>query len=637
MFPAFLFVIFAPFRIFAGQIYKIVTSLYSFLLEKTRKGLVLFIKKFVLPPAGDRPLYTRLDAPNGRLYPLWTAFASFSPFQKKLFYFFAIFAGVSVLGLLFSLNNYFLVEVPKRGGAITEGVIGTPRFANPLLAVSDTDRDLSALVYSGLMRATAGGELVPDLAENYTVSGDGLTYTFVLKGDLTWHDGTPVTADDVVFTITKAKDSLLKSPKRANWEGVAIKKVNERTIELVLPRPYSPFLENTASLGILPEHIWGKVSVEQFGFAKFNVVPVGSGPYKVEELHTDNSGIPVYYDLVPFRKFALGSPYIARIRLRFYANEGELIAALAGGEIEAINAVTPKKAAEFARTRNYAIETYRLPRVFGVFLNQNQNAIFAQKAVREALAAAVDREAIVATVLDGFGTALRGPLPPGALGFSEEKDTGADTKIKPNLKEAALAILKAAGWKPDEKTGVMKRQMKKGTDVLAFSLAVPDTEELRAAAEVVKKQWEAVGAQVTLRVFDQGDLHQNIIRPRKYDSLFFGEIIGRESDPFAFWHSSQRNDPGLNIALYANITVDDLLNKGRTVLPKDERIALYQKFEEEIRKDIPAVFVYSPDFLYIHPPRIRGMASGTITVPSERFLDVYAWFIETDKVWRIFK
>ena len=610
-------------------------TLYSFLLEKTRKGLVLFIKKFVLPPAGDRPFFARLDAPNGRFYPLWTAFASFSPFQKKIFYFFAAILGISAVGLLFSLNEYFLVEVPRRGGALYEGTIGTPRFVNPLLAVSDTDRDLSALVYSGLMRATQSGELIPDLAERYTVSKDGLVYTFELKEGLTWHDSAPVTADDIVFTVTKAKDPLLKSPRRASWEGVNVKKTNERTIEFSLEHPYSPFLENIASLGILPAHIWGKVGVEQFGFAKFNVAPVGSGPYKIGEIRTDNSGIPVYYDLAPFRRFALGAPYIGKLHIRFYANEEELLTAFRQGEIEAINAVTPKKAEELARVRNYAIETYQLPRVFGIFLNQNQNVLFAQKPVREALVAAVDRNTIIASVLGGFGTALEGPLPPGALGFTEPEDRRLENSGE--TEKTAAEILEAAGWKPDEKTGVMKKKTKKGTDVFSFSLAVPDMEELRSVAELVKKQWEAIGAEVTMRVFDQGDLHQNIIRPRKYDALFFGEIIGRESDPFAFWHSSQRNDPGLNIALYANITVDDLLYQGRTVTPTDERIALYRKFEEEIKKDAPAIFVYSPDFLYIHPARIKGIAAGTITVPSERFLDVYKWFIETDNVWRIFK
>lgn len=604
-------------------------SLYSSLVETIRRGLILFIKKFILPPQG-RVHPARANGP-GRLYAFRAAFASFSPFQKKILYVLAVVCGLSVIGLLFSLNERFLVEVPRRGGMLVEGTVGTPRFINPLLAISDTDRDISALVYSGLMRATPAGDLIPDLAESYAVSPDGLVYTFALRENLIWHDGEPVTADDVLFTITKAKDPLLKSPRRASWEGVRVEKIDERTIELGLEHSYSPFLENTASLGILPAHIWEKVSAEQFSFAKFNVSPIGSGPYKIGGLRTNSAGIPVYYDLVPFKQFALGAPYIAKIRMRFYANEEELVAALRKKEIEAVNAITPKRAEEFVETKEHDIETYRLPRVFGIFLNQNQNAVFAQKPVREALAAAVDRKAIVASVLGGFGTALQGPLPPGALGFTEheEGNGGAD--------KTAADILKAAGWKPDEKTGVMKKTIKKAVETLSFTLAVPDTEELRAAAELVKEQWENAGAEVAVRVFDPNDLHQNIIRPRKYEALFFGEIVGRESDPFAFWHSSQRNDPGLNIALYTNITVDDLLSRGRAILSKEERAALYQKFEEEIRKDIPAIFVYSPDFLYIHPARIQGIAAGTITVPSERFLDVHSWFIETDRVWGIFK
>ena len=128
-----------------------------------------------------------------------------------------------------------------------------------------------------------------------------------------------------------------------------------------------------------------------------------------------------------------------------------------------------------------------------------------------------------------------------------------------------------------------------------------------------------------------------MIRQRKYDALFFGEIIGRESDPFAFWHSSQRNDPGLNIALYANITADKLLEEGRTIFDKKERATIYKQFQEEIAKDIPAVFIYSPDFIYIIPHKIKGLHTGIITVPSERFLDIHTWYIETDNVWKIFR
>jgi len=143
-------------------------------------------------------------------------------------------------------------------------------------------------------------------------------------------------------------------------------------------------------------------------------------------------------------------------------------------------------------------------------------------------------------------------------------------------------------------------------------------------------------AQVSLQVFNASDLNHSVIRPRKYDALFFGEIIGRESDPFAFWHSSQRNDPGLNIALYTNITADRLLEEGRVTFEKDARREIYQQFQEEVRSDIPAIFVYSPDFIYIIPNKIKGIKTGTITVPSERFLDIHTWYVETDRLWKIF-
>lgn len=603
-------------------------SLLSFFLEITRKGLILFIKTFILPRQSAGVSSAGEHAPR-RHSSVHATVASFPPLYRKLFYTFAAIGGGCVIVFLFVLNGYFLVEVPAYGGTLVEGVVGTPRFINPLLAISDTDRDLTQLVYSGLMRATPDGTLVPDLAEEYSVSADGLVYTFVLREETVWHDGAPLTADDVLFTIGKAQDPLLKSQKRANWEGVTAKKIDEHTVTLTLAQPYAPFLENAAGLGILPEHLWGRVTAEQFGFAKFNESPIGSGPYRIDSVHKDGAGIPLYYDLTPFKRFSLGSPYISKVRIRFYANEEGLLTALNGREIGAVNALAPKNALAFKEMPAFAIKTYRLPRAFGVFLNQNQNSVFAQKSVREALARAVDRDSIVASVLHGFGTALYGPLPPGSLGFTAEPESAA---VK-----TAQEILQGAGWTLSEETGIFQKKTKTGTEKLSFSLSVPDTEELRAAAELVKKQWEAMGAAVTLRVFEPGDLHQNIIRPRKYDALFFGEIIGRESDPFAFWHSSQRNDPGLNIALYANITVDTLLTRGRTTLENEERAKIYGQFEDEIAKDIPAVFVYSPDFLYILPAHVRGISAGTVTVPSERFLDINTWFINTDNVWRIFK
>lgn len=564
---------------------------------------------------------------------LKTAARAFSPLQRTLVVFFGALLVVCAALFFWVLNKYFLVEVPGRGGMLTEGLIGAPRFVNPVLAFSDADRDVTMLVYSGLMRATPAGALVPDLAESWFVSKDGLTYTFTLKKDLAWHDREPVTSDDIIFTVSKVNDPALKSPKRASWEGVSAEKVDERTIRFTLPKPYAPFLEN-ATLGILPEHIWKDIDSEQFTFSTWNTKPVGSGPYQIEKIKYDDSGIPILYELSSFGSFALGSPYVGEIRLRFYANEDNLLQALAKGEIGSVNAITPERAEELKKS-GLRVETYTLPRVFGVFFNQNKNTVLVDRDVRDALSGAIDREKIVRDVLRGYATTVEGPLPPGALGFSNtargNEIPGAFTGI-----DTAKKLLEKSGWSLDLKKNMLTKKTKKGIQHLELSLSTSDAPEMKAAATIIRENWEALGAKVSVHIFSAGDLNQSVIRPRKYDALLFGEIIGRESDPFAFWHSSQRNDPGLNIALYANISVDKLLEDARVSSERSVRSTLYKKFEQEVAVDIPAAFIYSPDFIYVVPNELEGLNANVIAVPSERFIDVHRWYTETEKVWRVF-
>ncbi len=556
---------------------------------------------------------------------------SFSSREKIMFFLIAIVFAISALGLVWKASSFFMVEIPEYGGSLTEGVIGTPRFINPLLALSDTDRDLTQLVYSGLLRARADGELTTDLAESFEISEDGLVYTFVLKKDLIWQDGKPLDADDVVFTVLRVKDPVLKSPRRASWEGVNAEKVDSRTVRFTLSQPYSPFLENT-TIGILPKHAWEQIASEQFGFSNLNIEPVGSGPYKIRFVKKDSLGIPEYYDLSPFKHFALQRPYINNVRVKFYQNAEELLAALEDGEIDAVSAISPEQTAAYKKAGKSVI-TYALPRMFGVFFNQNQNPIFIESAVREALSLSVNRDKIIQDVLSGYGTALYGPLPPGSLGFTEsvyEKEKISTDRAR------AEEILEKAGWKKNAETLVRQKTVKKKVQYLRFSITTGETAELKHTVELLKEMWTEIGAEVEIKIFKSGDLNQNSIRPRKYDALFFGEIIGRESDPFAFWHSSQRNDPGLNIALYTNITTDKLLEEGRTTPLKEKRVEIYKKFEKEIIEDTPLVTIYSPDFIYIVPRDIKGMSVGTITTPSERFLDVYSWYINTARVWKVF-
>ncbi len=565
------------------------------------------------------------------LHRLENAEKNFSPTEKLVFALCTLLLVLGAGSLLYKVNALFLTEIPAPGGELREGIIGSPRFVNPLLSLSDADRDLATLVYSGLLRPTPSGRLVPDLAERFEISDDGMSYTFSLRNDATFHDGSSVTADDIVFTIQKAQDPALKSPKRANWEGVSVEKKDDRTIVLTLKQPYAPFLEN-ATLGILPKHLWKDAGSEQFPFSPLNLNAVGSGPYKVAKIKRNASGIPLSFELSAFKEYAQDMPYIKRIIVYFYQSEKDLLAALASGEIESVNTVTPQ-AAKDLEAQWLRIERTPLPRVFGVFFNQNQAPLLAEKAVRQALELATDKKKIVDAVLSGYGVPIDGPIPPLILEQSIEEATSTSVRLA-----QANALLDKAKWVKNTATGIRERTKGKGKDAqtLSFSLATGDIPELRESAELLKEMWKSIGVDVRVQIFESGDLNQNIIRPRKFDSLLFGEIIGRDLDLFAFWHSSQRNDPGLNIAMYTNSKVDKLLEEARKTTDEERRVENYQSAIATIRADAPAVFLYSPEFIYVLPKHVKGFTLNRTTIPSERFLDVEHWYINTEKVWDIF-
>lgn len=571
-------------------------------------------------------LKKRVDLPS--LQEIFYILKNISRRERIVFFAFFIVFVSSAAVFLHQINDKISVIVPDRGGILEEGILGTPRFINPLLAISDADRDMTTLVYSGLMRPDNKGGLMPDLAEKYEISEDGLEYTFILKPDLVWHDKEPITSDDIIFTIQQAKDPVLKSHKRASWEGVAIEKIDSRTVKFILEKPYTPFLENTI-LGILPRHIWKNASSELMSFSELNINPVGSGPFRISNVSKDSSGIIKSYTLAANKKFALGQPYIKKLILKFYPSQEKLVEAYKKGEVNGISAVTPQILEETKR-KDSNLEIFSLPRVFGVFFNQNTSEVFTQKEVREALNLAADKKKIVEEMLKGFGAEIDSPIPPGVFGALEKQEDVFSF-------EKAKEILGKNGWKLNEKDGILEKKTKKNTLKLEFSIATSNAPELKQAAEILKSTWESIGARVDIKIFEIGDLNQNIIRPRKYDALLFGEVVGRDPDPFVFWHSSQRNDPGLNIALYANITVDKLLEKARTVSDEEKRREIYQQFQDEIEKDRPAVFLYSPYFIYLIPGSLKGVSElESITTSSERFSQIHKWYEETDKIWKIF-
>ncbi len=554
----------------------------------------------------------------------------FSSTEKMIFTVLIIALILSTILLVSDVNKHFLVSVPTQGGTLTEGVVGLPRLINPILAFSDTDKDLSSLIYSGLMKYK-DGVLVPDLAQSYTVSTDGLTYTFTLKPNLYFQDGTPLTADDVAYTIKEIQDSTLKSPLRANWSNITVKEMSPSEVQFVLKQPYSPFLANT-TVGILPKHIWNNVSTDQFIFSEYNIEPIGSGPYELQNVSRDSGGIPTSYTLIPWNKYNGGKAYISQINIRFYADEKTAIDAYDNGIIESIATISPSDASDIASSTTSAhIVALPLPRIFGVFFNQNQAPVLANKAVRQALNMSISKSLIVQEVLAGYGTTIDSPIPVGLIPAATS--TSGSSTYSSSTVAAARAILVKDGWVLNPQ-GIFESKTKTGTTTLAFSISTPDSPDLTETAQILKEQWAALGAQVTIKVFQPNDFNQNVINTRTYDAILFGESIGNSVDLYAFWHSSQRNPPGLNIAMYVNAQADKLLEAGRVESDPQQKINDYLNFAKIIQSDIPAIFLYSPDFIYVVPNKIHGMNIGALSIPSDRWGDVSKWYIDTDSIWK---
>lgn len=553
--------------------------------------------------------------------PLWYAF----------FACIALFITTSLIGL-HTLSKNYMVDVPVSGGMVTEGDIGTPRFINPVLAISDADKDLTTLVYSGLLRRNSDGTVSPDAAESYTISKDGLTYTFTLKKDLVFHDGTPLTSADVAFTISAIQDGEKKSPLEIAWKGVVVQTPNPETIVFILKQRYAGFLEG-ATVGILPAHLWGQLSPEQFSLSDLNIHAIGSGPFKITSIENSKAGIPTLYTLTRNKEYALGAPYLKTLKLRFFENEDEIMQAFTNGSLERIHGINPENA-DILKQDGYAVSTVVLPRVFGLYLNQNENQIFTDTAVRKAIQLAIDKDAIIKTVLKGYGVAAVLPVPPNVANKETVSSTdsvahGADTTL-------AQATLEKAGWKKNAQGIYEKKDAKKKVQTLSFSIATSDAPELKEATNLIVQNLTSIGIQVEVKVFETGALSQSVIRPRKYDALFFGQVVNELPDLFAFWHSSQRKDPGLNIALYTNPKADKLLEDANKTLDEKKRAELYQSLLSEIVRDVPAIFVYHPLFISASHENLMGATLNWIQNPNDRFNNAHEWYVRTERVWKIF-
>lgn len=543
--------------------------------------------------------------------------------------FFAIIA--TGIWLLFSINQHFSEVTPTRGGSIVEGIVGTPRFVNPALAQTRADQDVTALVYSGLMKIAPNGQLENDVAESIDISSDGLTYHVLLRKNVTFHDGTPLTARDVVYTIRLIQDPDLKSPLRGNWTNVTIEEINEYELNIVLEEAYAPFIENF-TLGIMPAHIWSELPIEQLPFSQLNTEPIGSGPFKVTSAKRDASGIIDHYTLLADQNNAADTK-IDAIALEFFQNEEQLLTALKENTINTTAYVSTEHLADMEE-EGYKVIEEPLPRTFGIFFNQNRSAALRDAAVRKALTAALDRDTLIETALDGHGVPTFAPTI-FATPTLESGDGIASTTTETKAVQA-IAILEDGGWTKNN-LGLWEKKIDKETVTLSITLKTSNTPLFATLLDAVVEQWEAVGVEVTTEQFEQTGLVQSVIRPRDFEALLFGLDMSRSNDLYPFWHSSQQDDPGLNIAQYTNVEVDKLLEKARTEQYGPGRLEALQSASKIITNESPAIFLFQPTFTYVIGSDITVTEMDNLGRPADRFNNVTQWHTEHDSLWPIFR
>lgn len=547
--------------------------------------------------------------------------------KRDFLYFLSAVAMILLSGGILVRAYFYSGEsnIPDYGGEHIEGLVGQPRFINPVLSASSgTDTDISRLVYAQLLKFDRDLKLAPDLAVSLPeVSADQKSYTIKLKSGLKWQDGEPITADDVLYTIQTIQNASYESPLYANWNRVRIEKIDDLTLKFNLPEVSASFITNFA-LGILPKHVWGDMSPNNFRLSDSNLQPVGSGPYIVHEIKKTSDGTIKSLTLKAHELYHAGTPYITYFTFKFYTDYTSLASAYTSRDVSSVGFIPFDRKAYLEssdRTNQY---TVTLPQYQAVFFNLPKNQVLNQLAVRQALWLTVDRANIIDEAYIGLAKPAYGPILPGNLGYSDAPEKASHLSL-----DEASQILDKAGWKIDPATGFRTRTVGTNQQKLEFNLATSSFPLHVRTAQLLSSQWSKIGANVRVVVVSAADLQDDYIRPRNFDALLFSENTGADPDPYPFWHSSQSHDPGLNLSGFSNQTVDKLLLDARRTNDTNARAKNYQDFQNIMTQQIPAIFLNNAVYVYTIPKKEKGFEASTLIYPSERFSNVHEWYIET--------
>ncbi len=525
-----------------------------------------------------------------------------------------------------SLQAVVDIPEPVAGGIYTEALIGSPGRFNPLLDIyNPPDRDVDRLIFSGLVRFDERGIPQPELSESWGISRDGTVYNFALRPEAIWHDGEPVTTDDVIFTIEMLRDKSFPTPQdvRDLWNSIEVRRLDDKTLQFRLPEPYAPFLDQL-TFGILPQHLLGELNPEEIIDSPFNLKPVGTGPYKYDSLLIENGTIQGVA-LSAFEGYYLPRAFIDQFIFRYYPTTSAALDAYAGQEVLGISQVPVTDLPRALAIPELGKYTSRLPELSLVLFNLDNEAVpfFQEYDVRRALYMGLNRQFMIDKALDGQGVLANGPIYPGTWAFY---DGLASVPFQP---EIAIETLRQAGYTVPAEGGDVRA--KDGVP-LEFELVYPDTEPHAQLAELIQTYWAELGVRVTLKPVSYESLVDDYLEPRAYEAALvdYTTASSPDPDPYPFWHQAQTPD-GQNYSNWDDRQASEYLETARVTIDPGERERLYRNFQVRFSQELPALPLFYPVFTFAVDNQVQGVRTGPLFDVSDRFSHVTGWYLFVDQ------
>ena len=537
-----------------------------------------------------------------------------------------VLVAVLVIGLLLlsEQTGFRLVSpLPTRGGIYTEALVGSLQRLNPVLDYyNQVDRDVDRLIFSSLIEYDAKGLPVPEIAESWGVSFDGLIYNFSLRENAFWHDGIPVTAEDVLFTIDLMRDpdSVLPEDLKDFWSGLDVEALDDKALQIRLEEPFAPFMDYM-NFGIVPKHILGGMTYNQIINSEFNINPVGSGPYQFESLIVEEGEI-MGVILSSYPNFYETPPFIQEFVFRYYPDHVSALEAYEDGTVQGLGHISNPILNRALGDPELSVYTMIRPEISMVLLNLNNNSVefFQDGEVRRALFKALDRRTAVHEVLDGQGVLASVPVLPTSWAYYPGSQN-----MDQNNQEAA-ALLDEAGFSfgQENGTGILTRD---GAPFL-FTLHHPDDQIHTGIAEAIQSDWQKIGVEVELVSVPYDTLILDYLQPLTYEAALVDINYFRspDPDPYPFWDQAQQTN-GQNYSQWENRIASQYLEEARVTNDIDERSKLYRNFQAIFSEELPALPLYYPTYNFAVDQSIMGIRIGPMFDPSDRFWNVAEWYL----------